>query len=46
MEHLELEKGGLTNFRRALRSQDIDALDYGGARVVDAVDEGLEAAHQ
>jgi hypothetical protein len=31
-----------TNFRRSLRSQDVDALDYGSARVVDAVDEGLE----
>jgi hypothetical protein len=35
-----------TNFRRALRPQDIDALDDGGARVVDAVDEGLAAARQ
>ena len=33
--------GRRTNFRWPLRSQDVDALDDGGARVVDAVDEGL-----
>lgn len=33
-----------TDFRGALRSQDVDALDYGGARVVDAVYEGLYCA--
>jgi hypothetical protein len=31
-----------TDFGGSLRSQDIDALDYGGARIVDAVDEGLD----
>jgi hypothetical protein len=35
-----------TDFRSALRSQDIDALDYGGARVVDAIDEGLDCMHE
>lgn len=42
---LDDDYDAITHFCRPFGSQNIDALDNGGARVVDAIDEGLELNH-